>query len=132
MRELGDVREWKESRTVARPGSQVKPGDAYSAYKWWCIEMGKEPVSLTAFGTIMKGELGVLYEEKPKSKRGYYVGIALVGAPKLVTATIDSAPAPPRLRQHGEQCSIVLVRPSWLPAGAPALRPVHGSRRACR
>ena len=39
---------------------------------------------------IMKGELGVLYEEKPKSKRGYYVGIALVGAPKLVTTTIDS------------------------------------------
>ena len=33
---------------------------------------------------IMKGELGVLYEEKPKSKRGFYVGIALVGAPRLV------------------------------------------------
>ena len=78
----------------------MKPGDApYAAYRSWCIEMGKEPISLTAFGTIMKGELGVAYEEKPKSKRGFYVGIALVSAPKLVA-----------------------------PAGAPALRPARGSR----
>jgi hypothetical protein len=46
--------------------------------------IAKEPVCLTAFGTIMKGELGVLYEEK--SKRGFYVGIKLAGAPKLVAA----------------------------------------------
>jgi len=84
------VREWKESRTVARLGSKVKPGEAYAAYESWCAEIGKEPVSLTAFGTIMKGELGVIYEEK--SKRGFYVGIALVGTPKLVASTIDSAP----------------------------------------
>ena len=44
--------------------------------------MGKDPVSLTAFGTIVKGDLGVAYEEK--SKRGFYLGIALVSAPKLV------------------------------------------------
>ena len=28
----------------------------------------------------------MLYEEKPKSKRGFYGGIALVGAPKLVAS----------------------------------------------
>ncbi len=89
VREVGSVREWKESRTTARPGSKVKPGDAYGAYKAWCIETGKEPVSLTAFGTIMKGELGVQYEEK--NKRGFYLDIALVSAPKLVA--IDNAPA---------------------------------------
>jgi hypothetical protein len=55
----------------------VKSGDAYTAYKAWCLEMGKEGVSLTAFGTTMKGEFGVLYEEK--SKRGFYLDIALVG-----------------------------------------------------
>ena len=84
VRDFGDVREWKESRTVRRSGSKVKPGDAYTNYKEWCIEMGKDPASLTAFGTIMKGDLGVAYEEK--SKRGFYLGIALVSAPKLVAS----------------------------------------------
>jgi hypothetical protein len=87
VREFGDVQEWKDSRTIARPSSRVKPGDAYAAYKAWCLETDKEAVSLTAFGTTMKGELGVLYEER--SKRGFYVGIALVGAPKLVASAID-------------------------------------------
>jgi hypothetical protein len=93
VRELGDVREWKESRTVARPSSKVKPGDAYAAYKAWCAEIGEESASLTAFGTIMKGELEVPYEEKPGSKRGFYVGIALVGTPKLVAGVVDNASA---------------------------------------
>ena len=84
VRDFGDVREWKESRTVGRPGSKVKPGDAYTNYKEWCIEIGKDPVSLTAFGTIMKGILGVAYEEK--SKRGFYLRIALVCGPKLVVS----------------------------------------------
>jgi hypothetical protein len=84
VRELGSVREWKDSRTVARADGRVKPGDAYAAYRGWCAENGQEPVSLTAFGTTMKGALGVAYEER--SKRGFYVGIALVGAPKLVSA----------------------------------------------
>ena len=76
--------EWKASRTVARPGGKVKPADAYAAYRGWCAETGQQPVSLTAFGTTMKGELGVVYEER--SKRGFYVGLALVSAPKLVPA----------------------------------------------
>jgi len=42
----------------------------------------------------MKGELGVLYEEK--SKRGYYVGIALVGTPKLVAGVVANAAVPRR------------------------------------
>ena len=53
----------------------------------WCrqgLVRGEQPVSLTAFGTVMKGVLRVLYEEK--NKRGFYVGIALVGAPKLVAS----------------------------------------------
>ncbi len=83
-RELGDVEEWKAARTVARPEAKVKPGDAYAAYKGWCAETDRDPVTLTAFGTTMKGELGVNYEEK--SKRGFYLGLALVGAPKLVSA----------------------------------------------
>jgi phage/plasmid-associated DNA primase len=66
------------------PDGKVKPGDAYAAYRGWCAETGREPVSLTAFGTTMKGELGVVYEER--SKRGFYLGLALVGAPKLVSA----------------------------------------------
>ena len=73
------MREWHKSRTAARGDS--KRGDAYKAYCEWCMAQGKDPVSLTAFGTIMKGELGVIYEEK--NKRGWYVGIALVSAPKL-------------------------------------------------
>jgi hypothetical protein len=38
--------------------------------------------SMTAFGTMMKKELGVSYAER--SKRGFYVGIALCGKPALV------------------------------------------------
>jgi hypothetical protein len=81
VREFGSVREWKESRTVARADSRVRPGFAYEAYKQWCAQHGKEPVTLTAFGLTMKNELGVDYEEK--SHRGWYVDIALVAAPKL-------------------------------------------------
>jgi hypothetical protein len=80
VRDFGDVRKWKESRTAAR-ADRIKPGDAYKAYCGWCTEKGLEPVTLTAFGITMKGELGVVYEEK--NKRGFYVGIALVGAPKM-------------------------------------------------
>jgi hypothetical protein len=82
-REFGDVGVWKESRTAARADSRIKPGDAYKAYCAWCTEKGLEPVTLTAFGTTMKGELGVVYEEK--NKRGFYVGIAMVTAPRLAT-----------------------------------------------
>jgi hypothetical protein len=83
-REVGDVREWKATRTVVRPDGKVKPGDAYAAYRGWCAETGQEPVSLTAFGTTMKGALGVVYEER--SKRGFYLGLVLVSVPKLVSA----------------------------------------------
>ena len=84
VRELGDVREWKGSRVVPRSGSKVKPGDAYAAYEAWCAEMRKEPVSLTAFGTIMKHELRCAQgrEEQacvlPRDRAR--------GAPKLVAA----------------------------------------------
>ena len=44
-------------------------------------QLGREPVSLTAFGTTMTGELGVVYGER--SKRELYVGLAMVSAPKL-------------------------------------------------
>ena len=90
VRELGSVREWKECRTTARADSRMKPGDAYSAYKSWCAENDKEPVSLTAFGTLMKGDLGVSYEEK--NKRGFYVGIAPVSVPKLVATVRGDIP----------------------------------------
>jgi hypothetical protein len=84
VREFGPVREWRDSRTVARPDGRAKPGDAYAAYRGWCAENGQKPVSLTAFGLTMKGELGIVYEER--NKRGFYVGIALVSEPKLVAA----------------------------------------------
>jgi hypothetical protein len=83
-REIDSVAEWKTSRTVPGSGDKVKPADAFTAYRGWCAESGQEPVSLTAFGTTMKGELGVVYEER--SKGGFYTGLALVSAPKLVPA----------------------------------------------
>ena len=84
VREFGSVREWKESRTAARPGTKVKPSDAYAAYVGWSKERGLEPVTLTAFGKEMKGELGIVYEER--NKRGFYVGIALAGSPRLAVS----------------------------------------------
>jgi hypothetical protein len=83
LREFGSVREWMESRTATRADSRIKPGDAFKAYCAWCTEKGLEPVTLTAFGTTMKGELGVVYEEK--NKRGFYVGIAMVTTPRLAS-----------------------------------------------
>jgi hypothetical protein len=43
-----------------------------------CKERGLSGVTLTKFGTTMKGDLGVGYVEK--SKRGFYAGIVLKGA----------------------------------------------------
>ncbi len=40
--------------------------------------MRRQACSLTKFGKLMKGELGVEYVEK--LKRGYYEGVALTGA----------------------------------------------------
>jgi len=82
---LGDVREWHKSRIISRPGNHVRVRDAYDAYSSWCAEAGFKPVSLTAFGTTLKGGLGVGYFEK--SKRGYYADIALVGRPALVAVS---------------------------------------------
>jgi predicted transcriptional regulator len=86
VREFGSVRQWLQSRTVARPDSKVKPAAVYDGYTAWCAEQGKAPITQTAFGNTMKKELGVPYEEK--NKRGFYLGIALVGTPKLVAAGV--------------------------------------------
>src|SRR5262249_29292313 len=79
---VGDVREWFRSRTAARPGSAARVNECYAAYVEWCKAANLEAVSLTKFGTVMKGELGVEYIEK--SKRGYYDGIVLKGGLKVV------------------------------------------------
>jgi len=97
--EAESVRQWFKSRTVARTGSKLKPKETYdTSFVPWCKEQGIELVTFTRFGAIMKdkvedGGCGVVYEEKPKSKRGFYVDIALVGAPKLVASAIDDAHA---------------------------------------
>jgi hypothetical protein len=79
------VRQWKECRTGARPGSEIKPKRTYeTSYLPWCKEQGIEPVSFTRFGSIMKGELGVTYIER--NKRGFYVGITLLSTPRLAVA----------------------------------------------
>ena len=72
-----DARDWHNSRILARPGNLVRVRDAYEAYCAWCGDRKATPISLTAFGTLMKGELGVAYVEK--SKRGFYVDVALAG-----------------------------------------------------
>src|SRR5262249_55620392 len=79
---VGDVREWHSARTAARPGNLLRVNECYSAYVEWCKERGLSGASLTKFGTMMKGELGVSYVER--SKRGYYEGFALKGALKIV------------------------------------------------
>jgi hypothetical protein len=83
--EADSVRQWKECRTIERAGSEIKPKETYEgSYLPWCQEQGIEPVSFTRFGGIMKGELGVQYIDR--NKRGFYTGIALVSAPRLVVA----------------------------------------------
>jgi hypothetical protein len=81
---LGDVREWHNSRTTARADSLVRVNECYAAYVEWCKSRKIEACSLTKFGTVMKGDLGVGYVEK--SKRGYYSGIALTGGLKVVAS----------------------------------------------
>lgn len=84
VRECGSVREWKETRTVARSGSKLKPSDMHAAYSTWCHEKGLKPVNITIFGLALKRDLGVRYEER--NKRGFYCGIALVSSPILVVS----------------------------------------------
>jgi hypothetical protein len=80
-----------QSRTVARAGAKTKRGDAYAAYRGWCVEHGKVPVSLTAFGSTMKakpedGGCGVTYFEPGRSKRGFYLGLVVVAGPRLAVS----------------------------------------------
>jgi hypothetical protein len=78
---VSDVREWLNSRTAARPDNLVRVNECYDAYLAWSQERGLQPVTLTKFGKTMKGDLGVAYIER--SKRSYYSGIVLTGAPLL-------------------------------------------------
>jgi hypothetical protein len=85
------LQEWHRSRTVARAGAKTKPGDAYKAYTGWCVEHGKVPVSLTAFGNTMKGKAedggcGVTYFEPGRSKRGFYLDLVVVAGPRLAVS----------------------------------------------
>jgi phage/plasmid-associated DNA primase len=77
----GDVQAWFAAKTAARPGSEVRCNEVYAAYRAWCEGRGETPVSLTKFGTLTKGALGIPYREK--SKRGYYVGIEIAPGARL-------------------------------------------------
>ena len=56
VRSLGTCGNGRSPARSLRANSKVKPSDAHNSYKTWCIENGKQPVSLlTAFGTTMKG-----------------------------------------------------------------------------
>jgi hypothetical protein len=79
------VRRWFKTCVVARPGSRVRPkAEAYlGSYVPWCVERDIEPVSLTRFGMVLKGDpvnggCGVVLERTP-GKRDCYLGIALTG-----------------------------------------------------
>jgi hypothetical protein len=78
---VGAVQEWFNSRTAARPGAEIRCNEAYASYIEWCKSQDFEGVSLTKFGSTMKGELQVAYAER--SRRGFYVGIALKETPRL-------------------------------------------------
>jgi hypothetical protein len=82
--DVGNIREWYEVRTIGRPGHEIRCNEAFDAYSAWCKERGSAPVSLTRFGTFMKGDLGVKYRER--SKRGYYLDVALKGVVLKVVA----------------------------------------------
>jgi hypothetical protein len=73
---IAEAREWFKSRTITRAGNLVRVRDTYEAYCTWSKDRGVAPMSLTAFGTLLKGDLGVGYVEK--SKRGFYTDIALI------------------------------------------------------
>jgi hypothetical protein len=83
------VHQWQRSRTIARPGSKLKPRETYdTSYIPFCQERGIEPVSFTRFGLVVKappaeGGCGFGFERTP-SKRDHYVDVALISAPKLV------------------------------------------------
>jgi Poxvirus D5 protein-like len=81
---LGDVREFRDSRTLARPGNRIRCGQVYAAYAEWCRANGMEPVSLTAFGTQLKA-LGVVRENR--NNRACYLDIGLTTAPRLAAIT---------------------------------------------
>ena len=80
---------WHAARTVARPGSKLKPKETYDgSYVPFCQEQGLEPVSFTRFGMVVKaptaeGGCGFGFERNTR-KRDHYLDIALIAAPKLV------------------------------------------------
>lgn len=74
---LATVREFFKSRTVGRLGNSIRCNEVYDTYKEWCVGQNEEPVSFTRFGTFVKGELGIRFEER--GRRGYYCDIAMKG-----------------------------------------------------
>ena len=84
-----NVRDWFKSRTAGRPGNLVRVRDTYATYCAWAKEREVEPMSLTAFGTLLKGELGVGYVGK--SKRGFYTGIALIPEHASLRLAVNNA-----------------------------------------
>jgi hypothetical protein len=79
------VPECFKARTFAKTGNEVRAGVVYEDFVSWCDGRGEEAVSFTKFGIIMKKGLGVGSFER--SKRSYYVGIALTGALEVVTGS---------------------------------------------
>jgi hypothetical protein len=71
----GDIQTWFSEQTLKKDGHGIRVSEAYDAYVQWCTGRSENPVSLTVFGTTMKKDLAVDYAEK--SKRGFYIGIAL-------------------------------------------------------
>ena len=80
---IESVAEWFKARTFAKAGNEVRAGVVYEDYVSWSGARYEEPVTFTKFGTIMKKELGVGSIER--SKRSFYVGIALTGALEVVS-----------------------------------------------
>jgi hypothetical protein len=77
------VPEWFKARTFVKAGNEVRAGVVYEDYVSWSEARDEDPVTFTKFGTIMKKELKVGSVER--SKRSYYVGIALTGALEVVS-----------------------------------------------
>jgi hypothetical protein len=84
-REFGEVLDWYNSRTMPRPGQELRAHDGFADYVQWCKDRGLLAYALTKFGIDMRDV--VKAPKIVRSRRTYYAGIALKGAALKVVAS---------------------------------------------
>jgi hypothetical protein len=73
---------WHKARVEKRPGRKLRAGTAFKDYEEWCASNKTPPMTLSSFGNVMSGELGI--RKDTANHRVSYVDIGMKTKLKVV------------------------------------------------